>query len=315
MTSHSTIKSAVTGTFTCAAVTCAALVAGGGLAEAREPGVPPVMPPGQTMGVPIAAPLPEGFYASLSTGYYITQLTDGLGDRAGQKATVIDPALQLVWVPGWELLGASVKMFIVQPVVYVDQERTAPFPAAQQGHDAKWANANFQIHPVDLTWTLAPGLFVNAGFSVFVPTGQWGASEFINIGGNFWTFSPSLGVTWLRDGWNVSLEGIYFTNTENTELNYTSGDEVMLSATVTKDLGGFSLGPVAYYYKQVTDDENAGTAYGGTIQEKGEKLGVGAALNTQIGATNLLLMYTYDAYARNTISGGKAWISVSYKFH
>lgn len=291
-------------------------VVGAAAVQAREPGVPPVMPPGQTMGVPIAAPLPEGFYVNVSMAYYDITVRDGAGKFQGTTATVIDPALQLTWVPGWEFLGAKFKMFMVQPIVYQDQQVTYPMPVAQHGNEAKLANGNLQVHPLDLTWTVGPGLFLNAGFSVFAPTGQWGSSEFINIGGNFWTFSPSVALTYLNGGWNFSLQALYFTNTKNTELDYKSGDEFMLSATVTKDIGaGLNVGPVAYYYKQVTSDVNNGTAWGGTIQGNGEKFAIGGAINTQIEKFNVLLMYTYDAYVQDAPGGGKAWVAVSYKFN
>ncbi len=304
------------------AVAIGLALAGAGTARAREAGVPPVMPPGQTMGVPIAAPLPPGFYGGLSAAYYNAALKDANGKSGGQTSTVIDPALQLIWAPNWQFLGAHVKMFVVQPLVSIDQKRTDPFPPPMQGSASAFGAANIQIQPIDLTWDLAPGLFVNTGLSVFAPTGQWGIDDEVNIGANFWTFAPNLALTYLKDGWNISAQAIYFANTKNTRSDYQSGNEVMLSGTVTKDIGPMlglerplSIGPVSYYYEQVTDDDNFGTSYGGMVQGNGKKFAIGAALNTRVGPVNTLLMYTYDAYVRDTVGGGKAWLGLSYKFN
>lgn len=281
--------------------------------QAREPGVAPVMPPGATMGIPVAAPLPDGLYVNILTSYYDVQLKDNSGHFSGLDGTAIDPALQVIWVPGFELFGAKYKAYILQPTLYMTQTRSSPFPPPLRGDASTYTNANIQIQPIDLSWTLAPGLFFNAGFSVFAPTGQWGLNDPINAGANFWTFAPNFALTYLHDGWNYSLQGWYYANTENSVSRYRSGNEIMFDATITKDIGGINVGPVAYYYKQVSQDRNFGASYGGSVSGDAEKYAVGGAISARIGDVNVLMMYTHDVYIRNTVGGGKAWLTFSYK--
>lgn len=278
-------------------------------ALAREAGAPTSVPAGNTIGVAVAASPPPGFYFSSRSGYWDAELSDGNGDFGGQENTLVDTAFQFIWVPGTKILGGDYKAFATIPLLYNDQTRSAPFPAPMQGSESKLAFGNVEIHPLEVSWMIQPGIFVSTGFSIFAPTGQFSDTAEINSGANFWTFSPSIGYSYLRDGWNASVHAQYFTNTENKDTDYRSGDDVLVNATVMKDLGGWSMGPVAYYRKQVTSDTNNGTSYGGTIQGKAEQTGVGLSVSKRFGAVEANVSYTHDVHVRNTVGGDKFWVN------
>lgn len=275
-------------------------------ALAREPGVPTAMPPGATMGVPIAASPPPGLYFSSRTGFADFSLYDQNGDRMGADVTVKDTALQFLWVPDVHLLGGQYKALVTVPVLNLDQTLSAPLGS---GSADRLSFGQIEVHPIDLSWGIAPGIFVSTGFSVFAPTGSWSASKAVNTQGNFWTFAPNIGVSYLRDGWNLSANAIYFTNTRNDDNRYKSGDEFQLHLTAMKDFYGWSVGPVGYWRKQITEDDNNGTAFGGTVAGKAQQLALGLGISHSFGAVQANVMLTRDIIHENTLGGNRLWVN------
>jgi hypothetical protein len=96
---------------------------------------------------------------------------------------------------------------------------------------------------------------VKAGLGIWTPDGTiQGPTGLSNQGVPFWTFSPEVIVSYLKDGWNLSV-GIYEEiSTQNSISHYTSGNIRHADFTATKTIGKWTLGPVAYYYGQVTND-------------------------------------------------------------
>lgn len=282
-----------------AALSVIAAVAVATTAQAREPGVPPSVPPGNSIGVPVAASPPPGFYLNTYSSITPLSLKDGNGDDLGADITIKDTAVQLLWNPGFKLFGGDYKAFILQPFLHVDQDSS--FAPVANGHE--FGLGNTEIHPIDISWDLGGGKFFSAGLSIFAPTGKWKASDPINTAGNFWTFAPSIGYSYLANGWNASAHLQYFTNTENTDNQYTSGDEVLFNVTAMKDVGGYSIGPVGYYRKQLTADKNNGTMYGGGTADEAEQLALGVGYARRLGNSNMNINVTHDVMAKNTLGG------------
>lgn len=285
----------------------------GGLAQtslAREPGVPASVPAGNTMGLPVAVNPPPGLYFSLRSGYWDAELKDENGDDAGQKNQLSDTAAQLLWVPGVQLLGGGYRAFVTIPFISNDQSRGEPFPPPLQGDMSKFGMGNIEISPIGLSWQTAPGIFVSAGLSIFAPTGDFDSAG-ISTGGDFWTVAPNAAVSYLRDGWNLTAHASLFFNTENSESDYRSGDEFLVNFTALKDIGGWSLGPVGYYRKQLTEDESNGQDYGGAIQGKAEQVGLGLGFSRRFGSVDANLNLTDDVYVRNAVGGPKIWLNLS----
>jgi len=280
-------------------------------AGAREPGVPSSVPPGNSMGVPVGANPPPGLYFSSRSGYWDAELSDNDGNYGGQTNTLIDTAFQFLWVPGKKVLGGDYKAFVTIPLLYNHQEREAPFPPPLQGSASDTALGNIEISPISLSWMVEPGIFVSAGLSVFAPTGSFDPLAPISTGGDFWTLSPSVGFSYLRDGWNASIHANYFTNTKNDTTDYTSGNEILVNFTALKDMGGFSLGPVGYYRKQLSDDVNDGIYYGGMTLENAAQTGVGLGFSKRSGPLETNINLTRDVNVRNTVGGTKIWVNVT----
>ncbi len=279
-----------------------------GSAIAREPGVLPTIPSGASMGVPIAAPAPAaGIAASSRTGLSFQKYYDSDGNETPTDITIRDTVLQFAIVPGNEILGGQYRAFLSMPFIDIESEDIpTPFGLASGSSSGL---GSIEIRPIDISWQTAPGIFVNAGLSVFTP-GDWDETRLVNPGQNFWSIAPSVGVSYLRDGWNASAHLLYFANFENKDNGYTSGDEVHLNLTAMKDVGnGWSFGGVGYLREQVSRDKNPDGAYGGMLGGDASQRGLGLSVSKQVGPMNFNAMYTTDLSVRDSGGGDRLWVN------
>src|SRR5471030_769552 len=89
------------------------------IAQGAE-GVSPLLP-GATTGNPAGVLPPDGLYFSMDAEYEYGHVVDGSGDTArtpgGEKIKEKNSSAvaSLLWVPGWEVLGARYGAAIAQP--------------------------------------------------------------------------------------------------------------------------------------------------------------------------------------------------------
>ena len=289
----------------------------GSMSFAREPGIGPTTVPGLTLGQANAVPLSPGVRVASRSAYSDSMIIGNDFQPTGLRYQIPSEAFIVTWVPDVKILGAGYKTFVLVPFVSATLVREAPVPAAARGTFTQFGAANPKLQIVDLSWTLGDGFYVNSGFGVFFPLGQWALNAPVTIGAPFWTFEPSAAFSYFKDGWTASLQAIYNTNTINPANQYYSGDQVILNATFMKMFGGVNVGPVGYWLKQVTNDANYGgrTVFGGVTAPPGEQLAIGATVSTQFGNLSVQLMFTQDVYAQNALSGAKGWLNLSYHFH
>jgi hypothetical protein len=158
-----------------------------------------------------------------------------------------------VFVPGWTFLGATYDAVIVQP--FVDQN--AGLPLGAQGGGA----FNTYIVPVELSWKLGTsGFAVKTGVGIYVDDGTQtnklaGGTGLGGPANPYWTFQPELILSYLGNGWNLTAALYEEFNTANDVTHYTTGNIFHADFTATKTIGKWTIGPVAYYVAQVTDDK------------------------------------------------------------
>jgi hypothetical protein len=288
----------------------------GSTAFAREPGIGPSIPPGVTLGEANAVPLTPGLRVASRSSYEDVNVLGRNSQATGFRNRVANETILVTWAPGLDLLGASYKTFVLVPVLDFTSHAEAPAPKARRGTFKQYGIANPLLQIADLSWHLGNGFYVNAGFGLFFPIGQYSFNAPINLGAPFWTFEPSAAFTYYRDGWTVSAQAFYDINTVNPANNYYSGNQLTVNATLMRLIGGFNIGPVAYWSKQVTGDANYGGpgVYGGLTAPLGDDVAVGGSISTQFGRVSVQLMFTQDIHAQNASYGSKGWLGVSYYF-
>ncbi|MGO9356330.1 MAG: transporter [Xanthobacteraceae bacterium] len=290
-----------------ALVGAAALITAGlGQAYAYEPGSPGwATKPGITIGPGAGAP-PPGLYMFDQVFTYQSNLTGPGGNALGNPA--VNAAVEasgLLFVPGWTFLGGTYDAVLVQPFImdYVGAiNQSGPALFGQSGIH------NTFIVPGELSWKLGTsGFSVLVGLGIYAPNGSIsGPAGLNNVGNPWWTFQPNLKLSYLKDGWNLTANLYEEINTKNSIDNYTSGDIFHADFTFTKTIGKWTVGPVAYYVAQVTNDTNGGTMYGGgTGTNRYDIWAVGGLIGYEFGPVGLTV-WALDEVSAHASNGGTA---------
>lgn len=210
--------------------------------------------PGIALGGATAGAPPPGVYMFQQFFTYQASLVGPGAPNVGGASTPVHAAVEatgFVFVPGWTFLGATYNAVLVQPALMSDLGN--PINTSSAGVH------NTYVVPVELSWKLGDsGFFAKAGLGMYVPDGSIsGPAGLSNQGNPWWTFQPEFIVSYLKDGWNLTANLFYETNTRNTITKYKSGDVFHAEFTATKRFDRWTIGPVGYYAGQVTNDSSS----------------------------------------------------------
>ena len=205
--------------------------------------------PGVSVGIPIGALPPPGFYASDNNVIINGGLKDGSGNstkfplNSNVNAYLNIPSL--LWSPTWQPLGfmnATIAFDLVEP--YVQQSFAGvvtPPTASGFFNTIIGANVSWNYHP----------FFFKVGLGVYLPDGDWQSG----IANNYATFEPDFAVSWLSEGWNLTAHAIFDFQLEDTHAHYQSGDLFFLDLTAGKSFGKWSTGIGGNYTQQLQNDK------------------------------------------------------------
>lgn len=236
--------------------------------------------PGITVGAATAGTPPPGVYMFNQVGVTVGSITGPGAPNINGSATpvhVSGGASGVLWVPGWTFLGATYNALVVQPWFAVDIGN--PVDAHPVGIH------NTYIVPAELSWKLGDsGFFVKAGFGFYAPNGAIsGANGLGGIGNPWWTFQPELAVSYLKDGWNFTAYLSREFNTANTTTGYRTGDIMHAEFTATKTIDRWTVGPVAFYVGQVSDDKSSAFYQGAINSNRYDQWAVGGLVGYNFG--------------------------------
>jgi hypothetical protein len=218
-------------------------------AQALEPGAGVQSKPGVLIGASAGVP-PPGIYMFNQVFTYQANLagpgTAAIGKHVGEHVNV--DVQGFLFVPGWTFLGATYDALIVQP--FADLSVGTPVNAQASGVH------NTYIVPVELSWKFGTsGFAFKTGLGIYTPDGTvTGVTGTGNWGNAYWTFQPEAIISYLANGWNLSAAVYGEFNTASTVTGYTGGDILHADFTATKTIGKWTIGPVAYYVGQVSND-------------------------------------------------------------
>ena len=307
-------------------------------AGAREPGVGPNFPPGSSLAIPAGANPPPGLTFHLNNSFYSGEGMGADGNALGYTATEWAVVPQILWNPGWSIFGASYMAFVTEPLLSIDVNNSRDPAINKLGHSLGNGFANTAISPINLSWTISQGVFFSAGFTFYGPDGTYTApvntatQYTVNPGDNFWTFEPGLALSYLRDGYNITLHTLYEINTKNPTTSFRSGDQFFLDFTATKHFGSWEIGPVAYAAQQVTADKDymrssTGFSYYAPpppvpdavrsavdVTSTPAVFAIGMLVGRQFGSLNVRAYYTGEIYAHQTTRGSRFWLDLTYLF-
>ncbi len=214
--------------------------------------------PGFFLGVTAApAPVPEGgdrWYSVTRFVDYNAKLVGPGAPRASNgSATTAEAEVAsetILWASGYHFLGGAYEAAVIEPAVTTDIG--VPVNGSRKGlHNTLFVN--------QLGWKLSDsGFFVKTALLTWAPTGtQSGTGGLGSVGNPWWTFQPAVLVSYLKDGWNLTLNVSDEIATKNTITQYQTGEILHVDVTATKTFGNWTLGPVAYYAGQITNDRSS----------------------------------------------------------
>ncbi len=226
----------------------------------------------------------------------------------------------LLWVPGCKFLGADYAMAIAQPFDYMNLRIQSPTTGGPPGShefvgNANWGTFNTVLVPYELSWKLpcdfhiATGLGISLDDAMSSPgmTSIGPAGTYAGNGNGFYTFQPSVGLSWLHAGWNLSASFHYAFNLENDATHYQSGDQIAVDYTATYTCGKWTFGGGAFEETQVTSDSQ----FGQTISDsKADVWGAGPIVGYNFGPCSVQFIYNFPIYANNDVGG--QWFDVRF---
>jgi len=204
---------------------------------------------------------PQGIYFRNDAVYYDAKVSFNTLGRAvdGYVAQVVwGDLLKFAYISDRRILGGRYNAAVLIPVLVgsrVTRHVTGRAPTVAANSDITGLGDIYLI-PAALGWNWGDH-HLNASMGIIVPTGDYESSRAINEGRHYWSVDPTLNYTWLhsRRGHELTLTLGYMKNGENTDENYTTGDELHLDWTLAHHFSAkLGVGITGYWYEQVTRD-------------------------------------------------------------
>lgn len=144
--------------------------------------------------------------------------------------------------------------------------------------DDKTSYGDITFIPGLFYWNNGENFHFSQAFYVVAPVGDYDVNDLANTSLNYWTFETDFSMTYLNNesGQDYSVVLGYGYNTENSDTDYQSGDEVHIDYVFNQFLSeSLAVGVHGFFYRQVSDDSGAGAVLGGF---KAEASGIGPAI-------------------------------------
>lgn len=294
---------------------------------------------GGTNGLPLGAQPPPGLYTGLTTfSSPFGGMTGGNGGTLPNQTSrgvglgAFGAVVPIVWATGWHFLGASYAVAVIQPFVtaYAGEGNGFGGPPGTvnaqttcgAGNGCSWQNMVIDTvwQPLNLSWNLGGGFFTSVAFSFQAPIG----TKVIGTANpDFWTFSPSLAISYLSANWNMSANLVYQIYTASQGFTgviggtpfangYTNGEQFNGDLHALYKMGKWEFGPVGYFVWQTTADRAGGTGcaglaaspLGGFGCSNQNFIGLGGLVGYDFGPVDLQVWATDTVWSQNTTEAG-----------
>jgi hypothetical protein len=292
-------------------------------ASAME-GLTPYLP-GVSVGAAAGALPPPGTYFANDNVFVDGGVKNNSGNNVGANVWLDVEIPSVLYVPNFQVLGASYAAALVVPYVFKGVDATG---TGAPGARATISNGLFNtiIQPIGLSWNLHNGFFVSTGLSIYLPDGYYSHASGTNaigqagaqvtsqasIANNFWTFEPSAAISYLQNDWNLTLHAVVDVNSENNTTNYQSGDIFYLDYTATKTFGKWTVGGGGNWTQQFTDDTISGTKFNDGNRE--ENLLLGPYVGYDFGPVNIAAKAMFGVMAENAANVSFYHLSFAFPF-
>jgi hypothetical protein len=270
---------------------------------------------------------PPGTYL---VNYMLLIQKNALTDNSGKNkpvdfnASVFAEVPRLIYVTPLSLLGANWAVQLFLPTYSADVSVTAGGTKVVNDNDKGIGDILFS--PLVFGWHFSPELHAVAVLDIWAPTGNYDKNNTATqiLSKNHWTFEPLVAVSYLKNGFDVSLKLMYDFNTDNNKYlinpgtgltgKLSPGQEFHMDWALGYGLkNGLSGGVVGYNYWQVTDDEVNGSK---VANEKSEVGGIGLGIKywPKQGPFSVIFKQYWEYGAKNIATGPQTQFKIIYAF-
>ena len=264
---------------------------------------------------------PPGFYVINYNYFYFSHAyrddsgdTINVGPLNDFNLRVYANVTRLIYITPIKILGAYYGVHAFFPWLEVNAN-------CDGFHVHKKGLGNIIVDPFILTWH-TKYVHVVTGLDIYLPTGEYDKYRPVNIGKNFYTFEPVLGVTFMLPfKATLSFKFMYdFNTTNNDYINPMTGKETSLKpgqefhfdwAMAANPLPGLRIGLTGYFYQQTTDDEIDNKE---VEHQRGRALAIGPGIRWDYKRLSLILKTQYEFGVKNRPQGRNVWFKIAYKF-
>ncbi|WKW52108.1 SphA family protein [Rhodomicrobium lacus] len=261
---------------------------------------------GISLGSAVGALPPPGVYFQNVFFYAPIKNHDAKGNYTGDDITGYVNVPAVIFVPDIKILGAQYAFAIVQPFDHIESDPKVGGNVNRSGFFSTI------ISPVNLSWQLPNDLHVSVGLGIYIPDGTFDSRV---PGGalpssNFWAYEPSVGISWLHNGWNISAKFLVDINEKNEETDYKSGNVFNTDFSINKAIGNWTVGFGGYWRYQFTDDVQFGRKVNGD-GNRAEEFGVGPIVGYNFGSFQFDAYYERALYWKNEAAGDRLFTRVT----
>jgi hypothetical protein len=226
--------------------------------------------------------------------------------------------LTLLYKPDVEILGAHYAFGVFIPIVYADIDTGIRIGNQRvRMQDDTFGIGDLTLIPGILFWNHGSFHFTLSEY-IIAPTGKYDTDDLANTGLNYWTFDTNVAVTYLNEktGQDYSLNIGYNYNTENSDTDYQTGEEIHIDYMVNQFFSeSWAIGIQGFYLKQVTGDSGDGAILG---DFKAEAAGVGPAVlfNTNSFGREITFIakWLHEYHAERRMEGDHIFASFAMSF-
>ncbi|MGO9543400.1 MAG: transporter [Rhodomicrobium sp.] len=238
-----------------------------------------VTQPGETVGIALGAPLPEGVY------FVDTGSVGGYRGVDDSKATEAVNIPVIAWSTPWTFLGGRIEAYAAVPELALG-------PLAGRDYMAMYN----PFATVGLAWNLGNGWGFSNFLGGYAPAADGGLLGSVF---NHWTFNERAALSYTGDHWNLTAHVIYGITGDNLDTGLKANpDYVNYDLTAAKTFGKWTLGAVAF--------GSADTSCVGPCQSQ---FAIGGLIGYDFPGISVQMYGTKDVYSENyfNMDGSKSY--------
>ena len=271
----------------------------------------PAYPVGITEGVALGALPPPGFYVFDTLAYQSSSFRNGAGHRIPVSVDALYDLGAVLWASDLQLLGGRYSALMAQAVGYGS---LSSFGAK---HESAGVTGTL-LFPLRLSWQLSDNLFTTGSFGTLAPHGGFRARAPLNFDIGYWALEPTVTVSWLQPGLELTAHVTNVINMTNPSTHYRSGDAVYIDYTVLRPIDKWAVGISGYAAYQFEDDTvNGASVAASPFNGPGSRyrqFATGPLIGYDFGPLSVTGYYNRVLFATNAPKGDNFWLRVAVPF-